>query len=117
MDIISNIEKIMKEKKITAYMLEKDIGLNQATFRGWKRGSQPAIDKLLLVIKYLDITPNEALGYDIRLMSDLEKDMIYKFRKLPELEQIKFIGRIEDKVSEIEKSGNNKGELSNLKSG
>ena len=107
MEIIEIIEKIMKEKGITAYMLEKDIGIKQATFQGWKRGSQPAANKLSSIIKYLDVTPNEIFGYESAYMRKDEKELILNFRKLSKIEKIKFIGRIECAVKKIKKNQEN----------
>lgn len=97
MRIIDNIEKIMKDKKITAYQMEKDIGISQKTFANWKKGSQPAVDKIQLIIPYLGVTPNEVFGYMTESeLNENEKELLEHFKKLPEREQIKFIARVED---------------------
>lgn len=102
MNIIENLVKIMNTKGITAYQLEKDIGINQTTFYNWKKGKQPSADKLQKIITYLEVTPNEVFGYEITPeLTDNEKELLNLFKKLPEREQIKFIARLEDKVQEI----------------
>lgn len=102
MNIIENIIKIMESKQITPYKMEKDIGIKQATFSSWKKGSQPQADKLIKIIKYLEVTPNEIFGYEEGInLNENEKELLELFRKLPEREQIKFIGRLEDKVSQF----------------
>ena len=118
MYFIDNLNRIMKSKGITVYKLEKEIGIRQSTYHGWENGKTPATDKLLEIIKFLEVTPNEVFGYETEYMTEDEKELISNFRKLPKKEQIKFIGKIEDKVEEIIKTKESeKGELSTLKSG
>lgn len=101
MKLIENIEKIMKIKGISAYQIEKSIGIKQTTFQGWKRGSEPSADKIIKLLQYLEVTPNELFGYsEIINLTDNEKEMLNLFKQLPEREQIKFIARLEDKIDE-----------------
>lgn len=108
MELIENIINIMKIKEITPYKMEKDIGIKQSTFVSWKKGSQPPADKILKIIQYLKVSPNELYGYDqITKITENDKELINLFHKLPEREQLKFIGKLEDKVADnkhIEKS-------------
>ncbi len=100
MNLIDNIEKIMKEKGITAYKLEHDTGIKQTTFQGWKKGSQPSADKIMILIRYLEVSPNELFNYNpLTILTENDREMLTLFKKLPEREQIKFIGRLEDKVN------------------
>ena len=97
MEIIENIIKIMEKQGITAYKLEKEAGINATTFYNWKNGKQPPADKLYKIITYLGVTPNEIFGYETEeQLSENEKELLEQFRKLPEREQIKFIGRLEE---------------------
>ena len=106
MNIVENIEKIMKIKKITAYQLEKDIGISQNTFSNWRKGRQPSVDKIAKIIPYLGVTPNELFGYEsTELLTDNEKELLNLFQKLPDREQIKFIGRLEDAVDKYNTKG------------
>lgn len=102
MNIIENIVKIMENKGITPYKMEKDIGIKQTTFISWKKGSQPPADKLMKVIQYLEVEPNDLFGYGQTLkLTENEKELLGLFQQLPEREQIKFIARLEDKVEQI----------------
>ncbi len=99
MNIIENIEKIMKSKSITAYQIEKDIGISQNTFSNWRKGSQPSVDKIIKILPYLGVSPNELFGYEpVKTLTENEKELLNLFQQLPEREQIKFIGRLEDVV-------------------
>lgn len=100
MSIIDNIVKIMENKGITAYRLEKEIGINQTTFSNWKKGKQPSIDKIYKIITFLEVTPNELFGYKTEdSLTENERELLEQFRKLPDREQIKFIGRLEEVVA------------------
>ena len=97
MAVIDNIIRIMAEKNITAYKLQKDTNINAATFAHWKTGTQPPADKLEIIISYLKSTPNEVFGYKTETeLNENEKELLEHFKKLPEREQIKFIARVED---------------------
>lgn len=100
MAVIDNIVKIMEEKGITAYKLEKETNINAATFAHWKNGTQPSADKLEKIISYLKVSPNELFGYKPEIqLTENEQELLEQFRKLPEREQIKFIGRLEEIVN------------------
>lgn len=98
-NIIDNLVKIMDEKGITAYQLEKDIGINQTTFYNWKQGRSPAVDKILKILEYLEVTPNRIFGYPDIKISDNDKELLELFNQLPEREQLKLIGRVEELVN------------------
>lgn len=102
MNIIENLLKIMEVKNITPYKIEKEIGIKQATFSAWKKGTQPTLDKFIKLLKYLEVTPNEIFGYESITLTENEKEMLELFKKLPEREQIKFIGRLEDKINQLQ---------------
>lgn len=120
MNIIENIEKVMKQKGITAYKLEKDIGIKQQTFSNWKTGTKASVEKIIEIINYLGVSPNEIFEYSEteekippeKKLTENEQELLKYFRKLPEREQIKEIGRIEDKAAaftDAEKSLNSEG--------
>ena len=99
MKIVDNLIKIMENKQISAYRIEKDAGIKCSTITSWKKGCQPPADKLEILCRYLEITPNELFGYESITLNENEKEMLELFKKLPEREQIKFIGKLEDKAN------------------
>lgn len=123
MELIESIIKIMKSKGITAYKLEQETGIRQTTFQGWKKGSQPAADKILTLIQYLDVTPNELFGIDISkdTLTEHEKEIIEIMNRMDEEHQLRAIGLLENyadnhpKAIEQESSGREKS--SGLKTG
>ena len=103
MAVIENIIKIMNQKGITAYKLEKETGINAETFTHWKNGTQPSADKLEKIIEYMKVSPNEIFGYqDDTFLTENEQELLEQFRKLSDRDQIKFIGRIEEFTKERE---------------
>ena len=101
MELIQNIALLMKNKGITPAQMERDIGIKQTTFISWKKGSQPAADKLIKILQYLEVSPNELFGYPtIPELTENETELLNLFKQLSEREQIKFIARLEDKVEQ-----------------
>lgn len=102
--ILENIERIMKEKNISAYKLEKDTGIKQTTVQGWKRGSQPSADKIEILIQYLKVTPNEIFGYNEKRteLTESETELLQYFRLLPPNDQQRELGRLEAKTESIQ---------------
>lgn len=58
--IFKNILRLCKERNITISRLEKDVGLGNATVRGWEE-STPKVDNLKLVADYFGVTVDELL--------------------------------------------------------
>lgn len=105
MKLIQNIALLMKNRGITPAQMERDIGIKQSTFISWKKGSQPAADKLIKILQYLEVSPNELFGYSTTPeLTENEKELLELFKQLPEREQIKFIARLEDKIDETKRT-------------
>lgn len=102
--LIDNIEKIMKAKGISAYKLEKDTGIKQTTFQGWKRGSQPAADKIETLIQYLKVSADEIFGIEKKEteLTPEEQELLNCFRRLPMPEQMRELGRLEAKAEQYQ---------------
>ena len=88
----------MDERQITAYQLEKDTGIKQATFGKWKKGSQPTLDKILIILNYFQVSADELLDTNLTNLSENDKELLELFHQLPEREQIKLIGKVEELV-------------------
>lgn len=107
MNVIVNIENLMKKKGISVYRLEKDTGIKQSSFSHWKKGTQPTVDKIIKICEYLKVTPDQIFGYndseddpDQEDLTENEIELLKYFRQLPDREQVKMIGRMEDKAKE-----------------
>ncbi len=53
----SSIEKLMSERKVTAYAVSKATGINESTFCLWKKGtSKPNIKNLMKLANYFNVS-------------------------------------------------------------
>ncbi len=98
MEIIDKIMQLLNERGINQKQLEIDGIVKQSTFTSWKNGSQPALDKILKIIQYFELSPNEFFGYPDAELSDNDKELLELFHQLPEREQVKLIGKVEDMI-------------------
>ena len=96
MTFIEKIVKIMQERGITAYQLEKDTGIRQSTFAKWKNGTQPTLDKVITILNYFQVSADEIFDLNNNHLTENERELLELFQQLPEREQIKFIGKLED---------------------
>lgn len=53
--IYTNVQNLCREKGITITQLERELGLGNATIRGWKNSS-PTVERLKAVADYFGIT-------------------------------------------------------------
>lgn len=108
MEIIDNIIQIMDRKGITAYKLEKDTGIKQQTFQGWKKGHQISVNALIEMIRYFEVTPNELFGYNTESdLTEKEKEVLELFKKLPDEEQKEYIIRMKEAARIYQKINQN----------
>lgn len=100
MEFINILANLMKDKSINTLDLQRDTGISESTFRNWKRGSQPTAEKIIILSKYFDISSDMLLGLKEPLeLTENDKELLELFRTLPEREQIKLIGKVEDLVN------------------
>lgn len=100
MNFINKLTQILENKHITDYKFCKDLGLSKNSINHWKNGSYPTIDKLEKIITYLEISPYDLLEVETKEKSsgltELEKELLQYFRAMPEREQLRYIGKLED---------------------
>lgn len=58
--IFANISRLCKERKISIAKLEREVGLGNATIRGWIKSS-PTVDYLKRVADFFDVTIDDLL--------------------------------------------------------
>lgn len=58
--IYEKVKKLCKQKKVSIYRLEKDLGFSASTIVKWKK-SIPAVDKLKAVADYLQVSIEDLL--------------------------------------------------------
>lgn len=95
---IENLTKKIKEQGITKTKLAKEVGIPESTIRMWEKGSEPTIDKVIKISRYFAIPIAELLGIEEHYENDDE--LLEYFHKLPNREQIKWIGKLEEAAKE-----------------
>lgn len=69
---IKNLKAEMKAQKMTQKKLGEEIGVAQNTISQWVTGkNEPDINTLILMSYFLGVTPNDLLGWDEILNSDV----------------------------------------------
>jgi len=59
--IFANISALCKKNKISISKLERELGMGNATIRGWEKSS-PTVDRLKLVADYFGVSLDELLS-------------------------------------------------------
>lgn len=62
--LFDNIVALCKERGISISKLEKEIGLGNATIRGWEKSSA-SVDKVKKVAEFFGISIDDLVGYTI----------------------------------------------------
>lgn len=100
--IIDRIESVMRKKGITRYQIEKSLGIRQSTFKNWVNGTEPGVEKIVAILKYVEVSADDIFEIkDVNNLTDNERELLEAFRRLPERDQIKEIGKMEDKADKI----------------
>lgn len=96
MGIYERIQEKATEKGISIKALEKEVGIGNGIIRRWNESS-PQCNKLLLVANYLQVSLEWLVTGEINTqLTENERELLENFNILPEREQIKFIGKIEE---------------------
>lgn len=100
MNFIEILISLMKENSMNTLDLQRETGISESTFRNWKKGSQPTADKIITLAKFFNVSVDELLGLRKPVdLSENDKELLELFRTLPEREQIKLIGKVEELVN------------------
>lgn len=98
---IKNLNKLLKQNGITKTELSRQIGITEGSIRSWERGTEPTVDKVIKISEYFTIPIAELLGLKQHYQNDDE--LLEYFHRLPEREQIKWIGKLEEAAKEYSK--------------
>lgn len=80
MNFFDIIAPTLEQKGITPYKICKDLNISQNTFSGWKAGKQPALDKAITVLRYLEVSADELLELKPTKYTDEERKIINQYR-------------------------------------
>lgn len=95
---IENLNNLLKQNGITKTELSRKIGISEGSIRSWERGTEPTVDKVIKISEYFTIPIAELLGIEEHYENDDE--LLEYFHKLPNREQIKWIGKLEEAAKE-----------------
>lgn len=98
---VENLNHLIKEKGLNRSKLGQKIGISESTMRSWDKGCEPTVDKVIKISQYFAIPIAELLGLEERFPND--EELLSYFHKLPEREQIKWIGKLEEAAAQFTK--------------
>ena len=108
MSFYENLIHILDEKDIKIGKMYKDLNINKGNVYSWKNGTDPSAKYVIMLAEYLNVSADTLLGISRPRSPEDEPEpedspnvleAVTLFRQLPEREQIKFIGRLEDAVN------------------
>lgn len=106
-ELYARIIEKADQKGISGKELGKLLGLKKSPLTDWKNEkSNPTLEQLVKMCEIFATTSDELLFGTIKAgdnfsLSENEKELLEQFRKLPDREQIKFIGRLEEAVNSL----------------
>lgn len=109
-DIYERILDQTKKLGINGKELGELLGLKKSPLTDWKnKKSNPTLEQLTKMCEIFAIS-SDYLIFGHNNLTENEKELLQHFQKLPDREQIKFIGRIEDAAARYqeEKSSTSK---------
>lgn len=105
MAFIDRLLEALEEKHISQYKLCKDLEIGQSTISSWKKGKMPSADKIIAIVRYLEVSADWILETESKPLDNLsknEKEVLKYYRQLPEQEQIRELGRLEAKAEQYQ---------------
>lgn len=95
----------MEEKQIKPTKLADFLGINKSVIYSWRtRNTDPGSEFIVQICDCIDVSIEWLITGvekpDINNLTENEKEMLQYFKKLPDREQIKFIGRIEEAAAQ-----------------
>lgn len=96
------------KKNINGKQLGELLELKKSPLTDWKNGkAKPTVEQVKRMCEIFATTADYLiLGKEEKQLTENESEMLHYFKKLPNREQIKFIGKIEDVAKGYEENGN-----------
>ena len=96
MDYIERIKNLTKKKNITERKMLDDLGYSKNLIISWRKGSEPSINKIMKIAKYLEVDFAYLITGDKKYnIDETEKNIIELLKRIPETEKIKELARLE----------------------
>lgn len=83
MAFIDRLGEILEKKKITQYRLCKDLEIGQSTISSWKKGKMPTVEKIIAIVRYLEVSADWLLETEIETKNYTleEKELLKAYQK------------------------------------
>ena len=95
----------IERQKLKQSDLAKKLNVRTSVIATWKtRGNNPPAEYLIQICEFLGITITDLFNVPYSNLSDNEQELLEHFKKLPEREQIKWIGKLEEAAKEYSES-------------
>lgn len=98
MKLSQTLDKLMTEKKVSAYKISKETGISDRLIGYWRNGEKmPSAENLLSIANYFGISVDYLLTGEEKSPSlpEDELELLKYYKKIPEKEKIKLISRAE----------------------
>lgn len=111
----NRLKEIMSESGVNNSKLSRDTGISSGLISEWVRGEKlPGYEKLRALALYFSVSGDRLLSLDsadsqavkrsaLPRISDAGREMLALFEQLPERDQQRFIGRLEERVETLKK--------------
>lgn len=104
MTINQRLFEMLEQRGFKSSDLAKFLNIRDSTVCTWKqRGTNPPSDYLLRICEFLNISTNYLLsGEEVKpQLNENQTELLELFNQLPEREQLKVIGMVEEKVKNL----------------
>lgn len=80
MAFIDRLLETLENKGITQYKLCKDLEIGNSTITSWKKGKMPSIDKVIAIVRYLEVSADWLLETDYEDLTKEEQNLLAAYR-------------------------------------
>lgn len=80
MAFIDRLLETIEKKGISQYKLCKDLEIGNSTISSWKKGKMPTLDKVIAIVRYLEISADWLLETEFDQYTLEEKELIQAYR-------------------------------------
>lgn len=80
MTFIDRLMETLERKKISQYKLCKDLNIGQSTISSWKKGKIPTADKIIALVRYLEVSADWLLGTEMQRLTLEEQNLLDAYR-------------------------------------
>ena len=109
MSFIDRFMEALENKGISQYKLCKDLEIGQSTISSWKKGKMPTTDKIIAIVRYLEVSADWLLETDIESLTPEEKKLLEEYRAADDRGKRRIVNTAKEELQEVELSTYNNG--------